>query len=319
MEENIKKLDGARLRYLTPDEINNPHRSLAWFFRTETDIQDFRKEIMAWIEAAFTKSVAPVSTKDFIFNYQLLIKVLELAYVFKIGNEDFTLDESNEFYVKNDLDLSNLKKELPYLPAHELMTLQGKEINNIRLFLDSLFEYKSFNDWLKMLDLMLICSHQDEKVQEVCNSGLEVLPVYFFMEKLIEAMFLINETASIPYISKHHAEEFGIFPIDGADKILGSDVNESHRTENKQFDDPVLSEKFQEEIIRYFEFNSPLLLTKYFRKMTFDYFISFYEIGFPFERAGLIEFMHHLDSFFDLLDVAEEETKNWNPLNRDIS
>lgn len=72
--------------------------------------------------------------------------------------------------------------------------------------------------------------------------------------------------------------------------------------------DLLITERFEKGLKDFFEYHSPAFLSRNLRRMALLYMRQSVREGLHSELA---EFLDHLDSLFDFLDLAEEETREW--------
>ncbi|SEB22313.1 hypothetical protein [Pedobacter hartonius] len=199
-------------RYLKEKDISNPHYQIVCFFCCEeNNIESFRFGMVDLIKTACSDQ--HFGNKDsYYYNQQQFVKLLELAYVLKNGDEDFKLNPNHPLHRFSDhpFELYTETKDKPF-PALHFRTLSGTELNDIRIFLEELFHFKSLEDWRGILDSLLYCTKGEVKLDDIYDEKVyETVLIREYIEKTIEAMGLICETKSLPYIKLHHAEDFRI-------------------------------------------------------------------------------------------------------------
>ena len=196
----------TRFRYLTDEEIKHPDKAISVLFINEIYVENLRYNLLNLIRAAFTRPDMSTTTygnpEEYAFDQRRCFKLLELAFVLKCSDEDYTLTEDNLLYRKGEgwwgwhLDE---RGELSY-PGVSFRTLLDHEVNNVKLFFDELFSFKSFNDWAMILDDLLSSAHSSEGYDEITDQGYLIIPILTYLEKLVEAIYLvycINEGAIV--------------------------------------------------------------------------------------------------------------------------
>ncbi|WP_316839410.1 HEPN domain-containing protein [Pedobacter gandavensis] len=179
--------------------INNPHYQIASFFYCdENNMESFRFGMIDLVKTACSDRYYG-NQKNHHHNHQQFLKLLELAHVLQDSQEDFKLRINHPLYRFCDRPFSALN----------FPTLSDIEVNNIRLFFEEFFNYRDLEAWRGILDALLNCSHGKTSLDKSYNSKLhESVLISEYIAKMIEAMRLICETKSLPYILLHHAGDF---------------------------------------------------------------------------------------------------------------
>lgn len=198
-------------RYLKEKDITNPHYQIACFFCCDENIETFRFGMIDLIKTACSDQY--YGNKDsYYYNQQQFVKLLELASVLKNSKEDFKLSPDHPLYRLSDdpLELYTESKKKSF-PAFHFRTLCGKEINDVRMFFEELFNFKSLETWRAILDSFLYCADREIELDDIYDTKIyETVLIREYIEKVIEAMGLVCETKSLPYIKLHHADDFRI-------------------------------------------------------------------------------------------------------------
>lgn len=212
MKEEPTISEKTSFRYLKEKDITNPHYQIACFFsRDENSIESFRFGMIDLIKTACSDHY--YGNKDsYYYNQQQFVKLLELAYVLKDSQEDFRLNPDHPLYRFSDhpFELYTESRNKPF-PALHFRTLCGKEVNDVRILFEELFTFKSLETWRAILDSFLYCADREIELDDIYDTKIyETVLIREYMEKAIEAMGLVCETKSFPYIKLHHAEDFRI-------------------------------------------------------------------------------------------------------------
>ncbi|WGQ10731.1 hypothetical protein QG516_03555 [Pedobacter gandavensis] len=71
-------------------------------------------------------------------------------------------------------------------------TLTRKEIQNLNLFFEDFFCFKSFNEWSLTFSQLVKYAYRRHTIDEVLEAGSIVIILSEYIEKLIEAVYLIH-------------------------------------------------------------------------------------------------------------------------------
>ncbi|MCD0490201.1 hypothetical protein LPB86_18315 [Pedobacter sp. MC2016-14] len=195
--------DYKTYRYFRPSELRNPHKQLASFFEEE-DVESLKSEINDFFKTACDEAYEYGNSLRYPATHQNCFKLLELAYTLKNSNENFTLQNDHKLYRSSDAVFTQAFQENIELlfPLVHLRLLSAAEINDITFFLSEFFEYKSLYEWHELLDNLLRCANGDTVLEKIYNRSSHIILVKEYVEKLIEAMYLIYQTKSINYKSE---------------------------------------------------------------------------------------------------------------------
>lgn len=209
MKQEPTVSEKTSFRYLKEKDINNPHFQIVCFFCDENHIESFRFGMIDLIKTACSDQHFG-KRENYYYNQQQFVKLLELAYILKDRKEDLKLNADHPLYRFSDhpFELYTELKNKPF-PALHFRTLSGTELNDVRIFLEELFNFKSLDDWRAILDSLLYCTKGDVKLDDIYDEKVyETVLIREYIEKTIEAMGLVCETKSLPYIKLHHAGDF---------------------------------------------------------------------------------------------------------------
>jgi HEPN domain-containing protein len=202
--------ENITFRYLKEKDISNPHYQIVCFFCCdENSIESFRFGMIDLIKTACSDQYYR-NRDSYHYNQQQFVKLLELAYVLKDSQEDLKLNPDHPLYRFSDhpFDLYTESRNKPF-PALHFRTLSGKEVNDVRIFFEELFNFKSLADWRAISDSFLYCTNREVELDDIYDTKTyETVLIREYIEKMIEAMGLVCETKSLPYIKLHHAEDF---------------------------------------------------------------------------------------------------------------
>lgn len=209
MKQEPTVSEKTSFRYLKEKDINNPHFQIVCFFCDENNIESFRFGMIDLIKTACSDQHFG-KRESYYYSQQQFVKLLELAYILKDSKEDLKLNADHPLYRFSDhpFELYTELKNKPF-PALHFRTLSGTELNDVRIFLDELFNFKSLDDWRAILDSLLYCTKDDVTLDHIYDEKVyETVLIREYLEKTIEAIGLVCETKSLPYIKLHHAGDF---------------------------------------------------------------------------------------------------------------
>lgn len=225
MKNEKSVLENTSFRYLLPDEIANPHYHTVAFYGCDHQVECFRFEVLSLIKTACSKLYYGEEKKYYSIHHQF-IKLMELAFLLKEAANDFVLSEGHPLYRKNSGPFVWHEDNIKDLRGAgiNLRVLNGAEVNNIQLFFHDFFSNKSLEEWSIILDDLLHCALKKSTLNKLFNLSYEMLFIKEYMEKMVEAMFLVFNTTSLPYARVHHATEFSFTEYDQVnhEKVEGS-------------------------------------------------------------------------------------------------
>lgn len=200
--------DYKTYRYFRPSELRIPHEHLASFFEEE-DVESLKSEINDFFKTACDETYEYGNSFRYPATHQNCYKLLELAYTLKNNKENFTLQNDHKLYRSSDAVFTQAFQENSELlfPLVHLRLLSAAEINDITFFLSDFFEYKSLYEWYELLDNLLRCANGDTVLEKIYNRSSHIILVKEYVEKLIEAMYLIYQTKSINYRFKNNEDK----------------------------------------------------------------------------------------------------------------
>lgn len=339
MENLHPTLQETHFRYLKADAMKDPVWFIKRFCSTETELELFRQDINFLIQAAGTKIKDHQGkfyryADEYVYNHRKIIEAIECLWVF------FHLDLSNlqltdhhplfqtSKWKKEGIDV----KERLAGPAKHFRKLENKEINNVFLFLQDFFLFNDLNEWREVLDDLLSYAHIDESIAfESAYFSCELIPIASYLEKMVEALFLIAEllsdsAVSIPEKTDEHCL-LNEHPLSYPETtILLNDANYIdtlviyldkfyHHIENESLtytNGPVmLSEALEKELLTYFESFHPTFLHRTFQKIYGGYLEYIFKTHTVSDYQELRTLASQMDVFFKLLELAEQETKHW--------
>src|SRR5690606_2436687 len=85
---------------------------------------------------------------------------------------------------------------------------------------------------------------------------------------------------------------------------------------NYSYGPVMFTEKFERELLSYFESFHPKFLGRNFRRVYMGYLEHLFTTGTPYYYDELSAFTAHMDTFFELLELADEETAHWKQQSR---
>ncbi|MDN5287702.1 MAG: hypothetical protein JWR38_3976 [Mucilaginibacter sp.] len=202
--------ENTGFRYLKEKDVSNPHYQIVCFFCCdENNIESFRFGMVDFIKTACSDQYYG-DKSSYHYNQQQCVKLLELAYVLYNGVEDFKLNPDHSLYRHSEhpFELYNEPKNKQF-PALHFRSLSGTELNNVRVYFEELFNYKTLEAWRGTLDSLLYCTNKEVELDDIYNEKVyETVLIREYLEKMIEAMGLVCETKSLPYIKLHHPDDF---------------------------------------------------------------------------------------------------------------
>lgn len=189
----------SKLRYnqLTDQQISNPHLFISEFCKYETDIETFRKEVHHMIRSACTHQRYGKS-ESYFYNYRCLLKLLEAAHIFFCKGSKFSLSCDTTKITPSVTDLTKYYNAL--INAH-FKSLSSQEIQNTQYFFKDFFGFMSLNDWRLMFSRIVEYAYRDATIDEVLEDGSLMVVIKEYIEKLIETMYLIDNSQSVIYIN----------------------------------------------------------------------------------------------------------------------
>lgn len=202
----------ASFRYLKEKDIDNPHYQVVCFFCCdENHLEALRFGMIDLMKTACSDKY--YGNKDsYYYNQQQFVKLMELAYVLYAIQDDLKLSNNHPLYrfAEHPTEVYTKSRNRVFPELH-FRSLYGTEVNNIQVYFEQFFGYKSLEDWRGILDSLLYCATGKVTLAEIYNSKLyETVLIREYIEKMIEAMGLVCETKSLPYVKLHHNEDFKI-------------------------------------------------------------------------------------------------------------
>lgn len=232
---------------------------------------------------------------------------MELLYVVYARETDLCLPAGHPYAPNNRTPLiDRLKSECALTRADFLYrTLAADEINDIQLFLERFFTFKTLDEWRRLLDELLGYAYLTDNL-EVVEYPYSIFVVIELLEKLVEAFFLIN------HIQCWKRKQ----PIAQVEEIAGCDGRPTLPANDADLKgtpvDPKLSAKLERAVIDYFKMIDPGFASNCLRKILLD------ALALNLKEDTLSPGMHG-DSFlfpfqelFILFDIAERETAHWH-------
>lgn len=196
-------------RQLTSYEIDYPLYCISHFWYVETYIESFRIDIYNWIKTACSLSNDQFGDPDeFELLHQQCIKLIEIAHVLYTSDQTFSIEKDHPIYRPNNecFGYHLEDQQMITCPSLYFRTLNGAEINDVRVFFEEFFEFKNLNEWYRILDQTLISSREEISLARNEEMGYLILEIYEYLEKLMEANYLVYETRAGSYTSQCHTE-----------------------------------------------------------------------------------------------------------------
>ena len=188
--------DKLRYNNLTKEQISNPHLFLEYFCRCDIDIEGLRTEFFHMIRSACT-SKKYGNPEDYFHYHRCLLQFLEVAHIFFRRGKKFSIGADLTACTPCTVDLYKYYQNL--VNSH-FKNLSKEEIRNTHCFFTDFFGYKSLEDWRWMLSRIVEYAYRTTTIDEVMEEGAEMVLVREYIEKLIEMMYLIDNTRSVIYL-----------------------------------------------------------------------------------------------------------------------
>ena len=188
--------DKLRYNTLTKEQISNPHLFLEYFCRCDIDIEGFRTEFLDMIRSACTSNKYG-NPDDYFHYHRCLLQFLEVGHIFFRRGKKFPIASDLTVFTSCTVDLSKYYHSL--INSH-FRNLSKEEIRNTHCFFTDFFGYKSLDDWRWMLSRIVEYAYRTTTIDEVMEEGAEMVLVKEYIEKLIEVMYLIDNTQSVIYL-----------------------------------------------------------------------------------------------------------------------
>lgn len=172
---------------LQHDELlTDPLGYILDFCEKDCEIEDFRYEVANLIKSACSHQKYG-NSENYFFNYRCLIKILESCHT--LYNRGLTPNHITSFTKANNQKFS---KEIDGYFKTTYRTLTKKEIQNLNLFFEDFFCFKSVNEWSLTFSQLVEYAYRRHTIDEVLEEGSIVIILSEYIEKLIEAVYLIH-------------------------------------------------------------------------------------------------------------------------------
>lgn len=188
-------------RQLTSNEIDYPLQCISQFWGIETYIESFRIDVYNWIKTACSLSDDQFGDPDdFELLHQQCIKLLEIAHILYTSDESFAVEKDHPIHRPNKECFGYHLEDQQILTCPDLYIrmLRGDEVNDLKIFLEELFEFKSLTEWYVILDQILTHSKEETSFTKQKNVGHLVVEIREYLEKLMETIFIVYMTKSLP-------------------------------------------------------------------------------------------------------------------------
>ncbi|WP_353183785.1 hypothetical protein [Parapedobacter lycopersici] len=227
----MKSVKQAHFRYLTKKEAKNPLYTIAYFCRNVTGLAHWRRDIDRVIRVSATNGVGlkPIEFANLHFCWQQICQHIELIYVLKHAVRHWEIEPESPHYTltrypRTAIIFDRTLFRGTYL---EFDRLSRKEFDNIGLFIDKFFTFKSLRAWQRLMDKLLITLLSENRLGDYSKYERQDSKIYRYLEKLTEVFFLIYATKAIAHIAAHHAADF--LPDDPDNKPDGNAVSEGQQ------------------------------------------------------------------------------------------
>ncbi|SHE66978.1 hypothetical protein [Pedobacter caeni] len=196
-------------RQLTSYEIDYPMYAVCHFWSIDAYIEEFRMDVYYWIKTSCSLSDDQFGDP---YYFELIhaqcIKLLEIAHVLFSDYADFKIDKDHPLRRQRFSVFGHYLEDQQVLRCPDLYfrTLDGKEINDVTIFFEDFFEFKSLDEWYLILDQLLINSREETSVVRNAEIGPLILEINEYLEKLMESIYVVYQTQAINFIAEHHPE-----------------------------------------------------------------------------------------------------------------
>lgn len=211
MKTATRALAETNFRQLTSYDIDYPLYCIGHFWHIEAYIESFRIDVYNWIKTACSLSNDQFGDPDdFELLHQQCIKLIEIAHVLYHSDENFSVEKDHPIYRPNKECFGYHLEDQQILtcPSLYFRNLTGAEVNDVKIFFEELFEFKSLNEWYRILDQLLISSREEISIVRNEEIGSVILEINEYIEKLMESIYLMHETKANSYITQYHSELF---------------------------------------------------------------------------------------------------------------
>jgi len=351
MKNALENIQAGHFRYLKEEDIQTPLSFVKEFCSFETEVETFREEVHFLINAATTRKSDfngkfYVNSEDYAYNLRQMISVVEVLWILHHHPIlQFNISETHPLYQKPPQKRAGIdvQKRINNNVAN-FRKLEDREINDISIFLDEFFSYRNLNEWRELLDDLLTYAYTNDSIFDGTTLLYESVAIREYLEKMAEAVFLIADisfkhlessdqtkteseektnlatTVPLEETSSDHAQETLPLNDDNFTESLVAYLNKfwSHLEEesNYHYGAIMFSEELEKELLLYFETFDPTFLNRNFRRVYMGYLEHLFDTGTPYYHQELRIFTAHMDTFFELLDLAAEETAHWPQENR---
>ncbi|NQX38800.1 hypothetical protein SAMN05421820_101835 [Pedobacter steynii] len=209
MKTATTTLSETNFRQLTSYEIDYPLYGIGKFWILDAYIEDFRMEVFNWIKTACSLSNDQFGDPDeFELLHHQCIKLLEIAHILYTSEENFKIEKDHPVYrnVKACFGYYLENEQILSCPHLYFRKLVGNEVNDVNIFFEEFFDYRSLTEWYDILDQLLISSREESSVVKNEEIGPVILEINEYLEKLMESIGVVFETKALAYITRHHPE-----------------------------------------------------------------------------------------------------------------
>lgn len=207
-----KKLSRKHFRYLTKKEIKNPLYAVSYFCREVTTLNHWRRDTdqLFRISTTNSKGLKPLDFSNLYFCWYQLYRHIELMYLLKHTVHEWEIEsESTNYRLTRYPRTAIIFDETLYGGTYlEFDRLTKKEFNDLSFFIGKFFSFKSLKAWQKLMNKLLATLFYEGKLLEDFRYARHYSKIYRYLEKLIDAIFLIYVTRAKAYVLEHHAADF---------------------------------------------------------------------------------------------------------------
>lgn len=175
MENNRMPLGQCRYRYLEAGVIEDPFSFIREFCGLEAEMQCLKRGILNLLKTAYSyqEEFYEGTSRSYTYDQIEFIKVVEVMYALYVGDWDLKPGPIRNY-------------------VNRYTCLDEGEQNDLRVFLNSFFSFHGLNEWLELLDDLLIHAYK-EGDPDYFTYEKEPFKTMAYLEKMAEAVFLAYE------------------------------------------------------------------------------------------------------------------------------
>lgn len=206
MKQEPTVSEKTSFRYLKEKDIISPHYQIAHFFCSEENsLLRLKSGVIQLLKAAFTNQ----ENADYFYLQQQLVELLELSFVIRESGATTSLESTPiRPNTNNQVTYNPLPDKNNLLQIHRICSISDIQINDSSTLLEAFFSFKSLAEWKVILDSLLYAANETVLLTEILHiQAFEAILVREHLENMIEAMWLVFQTKSLPYVCTHHSDE----------------------------------------------------------------------------------------------------------------